>query len=81
MEERLHNHQEAAQYLNIKTQTLYNWRHRRRGPNYVLIGAKPMYRAQDLKEYVNDRRIILDDGEGEVVKAHFPGKGGTENDS
>jgi predicted site-specific integrase-resolvase len=52
-------HNEAAQALNIAAQTLYNWRHARKGPDYVMIGSKPMYRITDIDDYINSNRIIL----------------------
>jgi predicted DNA-binding transcriptional regulator AlpA len=53
------SHNEAAQALNIAAQTLYNWRHARKGPDYIKIGSKPMYRPEDIEEYINSNRIIL----------------------
>jgi len=34
------NHKDAANYLGIADQTLYNWRNQRRGPDYILMGSK-----------------------------------------
>ena len=58
------NHQEAAACLGIAKQTLYNWRHDRKGPNYVLLGSKPMYRQEDLDAYIQQHAVILNDYAG-----------------
>ncbi len=58
-QERLYNTEETALFLGVQKQTIYNWRNKRRGPNYVLIGSKPMYLRQDLDSYINSNRIIL----------------------
>ena len=48
---------DAAKYLGIKTRTLYNWRHLRKGPPYYLVGGKPVYDSKDLDKYLDDRRV------------------------
>jgi excisionase family DNA binding protein len=54
------NHKEAAQYLCVAEQTLYNWRHQRRGPNYLKMGRKIVYRQTDLDRYMESRTIVLE---------------------
>ncbi len=49
----------AAERLNIKKQTLYNWRHNRKGPDYVMIGGKPMYCEEDIDRYIDAHKVIL----------------------
>lgn len=56
---RLLNHKETAEILNVAGQTLYNWRHRRIGPDYIKIGSKPMYRPEDIEKYMEANKIIL----------------------
>ena len=52
---------EAAEILGIKPNTLAFWRYlmRRgegdRGPSFVRVGRRVLYRPQDLQEYVNNR--------------------------
>jgi excisionase family DNA binding protein len=56
---RLYNTKEAADLLGIGIQTLYNWRHNRRGPDYVLMGSKPMYRRSAIDAYIQQQTIVL----------------------
>lgn len=56
---RLYNTEEAAGILGIGIQTLYNWRHNRKGPDYVLIGSKPMYRESALDAFIRQNTIVL----------------------
>ncbi|MDA8139434.1 MAG: helix-turn-helix domain-containing protein [Desulfobacteraceae bacterium] len=44
---------EAASRLGLRPQTLANWRFQGRGPRYLKIGAKPIYREEDLEDYEN----------------------------
>jgi len=53
------NHKETAKVLNIAAQTLYNWRHSRKGPDYILIGNKPMYRIEDIEKFIESKKIVL----------------------
>jgi predicted DNA-binding transcriptional regulator AlpA len=53
------SHKETAKILNVAEQTLYNWRHRRIGPDYIKIGSKPMYRPEDIEKYMESHRISL----------------------
>ena len=55
------NHKETADYLNISIQTLYNWRHCRKGPNYIMLGRKPMYHIRDIESYLESNRVVLED--------------------
>ena len=56
---RLINTEEAAAYLNLKKQTLYNWRHIRKGPDYVMIGGSPKYEIDVLEKFIAANRIRL----------------------
>ncbi|MCP3929208.1 MAG: helix-turn-helix domain-containing protein [Bacteroidetes bacterium] len=53
------NHKEAAKFLGIAEQTLYNWRSKRRGPSYVLLGRKIIYLLKDLEDFLDSHRIII----------------------
>ena len=55
------NHKDAAEYLGIAEQTLYNWRNQRRGPDYVLMGRKVIYWKTDLDTFVEANRIKLNE--------------------
>ena len=53
------NTSEAAEYLGLKPQTLANWRHLRKGPDYHMFGSRPMYSKAGLNEYAESNRIRL----------------------
>lgn len=42
----------AARELGVNVQTLANWRHDGRGPDYVLVGSHVRYRYTAILEYV-----------------------------
>ncbi len=50
---------EAADYLGLRPQTLANWRHNRKGPDYSKIGGLPRYERKVLDNYINSKRVIL----------------------
>jgi excisionase family DNA binding protein len=56
---KLFNTEQAAEYLNLKKQTLYNWRHARKGPDYTMIGRLPMYERSGLDRFIESNRITL----------------------
>lgn len=57
---RLLSTKEAATYLGIKVQTLYNWRHNRKGPDYVLVcGTLPRYEEAVLDRFIDSNRVYL----------------------
>jgi hypothetical protein len=58
-EKQSYNHKEAADYLGIAPQTLYNWRFHRRGPDYTLMGRKPIYLKLDLDAYREKHKVVL----------------------
>ncbi len=49
---------EAARLLCVAVQTMRNWRHQGRGPNYCKIGTRVSYLIEDLKLYREERRIV-----------------------
>ena len=50
----------AAKVLGLSVITLRNYRHLRRGPDYVKLGRSVRYRLEDLEEYIERHRIVLD---------------------
>ncbi|MFO7877084.1 MAG: helix-turn-helix domain-containing protein [Desulfovermiculus sp.] len=48
---------QAAQYLNLKKNTLEIWRLRGGGPDFVKFGRAVRYRKQDLDAYV-ERNLV-----------------------
>jgi|APSaa5957512622_1039677.scaffolds.fasta_scaffold11828_2 predicted DNA-binding transcriptional regulator AlpA len=58
-EKKIFDHKDAASYLGIAVQTLYNWRNQRRGPNYVLMGSKILYLKKDLDEFIESNHVKL----------------------
>lgn len=59
MNKRLLTTKEAADQLRIAAQTLYNWRHRRKGPDYVMIGGAPRYEQEAIDRFKNQNRVRL----------------------
>ncbi|WIB16296.1 helix-turn-helix domain-containing protein [Curtobacterium sp. MCPF17_050] len=47
---------EAADYLGVKTKTLYEWRRLRKGPPATLVGRLVKYRAVDLDAWLAESR-------------------------
>ena len=47
----------AARRLKLAEQTLSNWRHLRRGPAYIRIGSRIIYREADLADFEAKNRI------------------------
>ena len=43
---------EAGAFLGIHPRTLNNWRSQRRGPTYVKMGGRVVYRRYDLEAYM-----------------------------
>ena len=57
------NTKEAAVFLGVKPQTLINWRFERKGPDYIKMGRRVVYRLSDLKKYQEKRCIRLENEE------------------
>jgi hypothetical protein len=55
--EQLFDEHEAAKRLNLRTWTLQNWRHLRKGPPYLKIGGLVRYRESDLDAFLRKRLI------------------------
>ena len=48
---------QAAEFLGMKPQTLRNWRHQRKGPDYIKFDHSVRYREEDLRDFVEARLI------------------------
>ncbi len=56
----LYDVQQAAAYLNLKNkQTLYNWIHQQKGPNYVKIGRRCMWELSELNKFIDSNRVLI----------------------
>ncbi len=51
------NEREASKVLNIAAQTLRNWRYLQKGPPYIRAGGAIRYKTEDLKSWVDKKRI------------------------
>ena len=45
----------TAQYLGVPVGTLYQWRHRRKGPRAAKVGRHLRYDPDDVRAWVRDR--------------------------
>lgn len=45
---------EAAEYLGCSPRTLDHWRSRGRGPKYLKVGTRVLYRISDLDAFVRE---------------------------
>jgi hypothetical protein len=48
---------EAAAVLGVHPRTLANWRSQGRGPRYVAVGRRRVYRISDLEDYLNAHAV------------------------
>ena len=54
----LNTHQ-AAEYMGLRPQTLYNWRFRGIGPAYTVISGRAIrYDLRDLHAFMATRRVV-----------------------
>ena len=53
--------EKASQMLNIKRQTLANWRVHRKGPRYIKSGRLVRYALSDIMNYMESRKIGTQD--------------------
>jgi len=49
--------EEAAEYLRQAPTTLRQWRHLRKGPAWVKVGKRALYRRSDLERFIDERRV------------------------
>lgn len=54
---KLINTKEAAEYLNLKPQTLHNYRFKGCPPDYVKIGRRIMYEIPTLDLFIESKRV------------------------
>jgi hypothetical protein len=54
----LYNNDQAAEYLNVSPRTPEKWRWLGTGPEFNLIGNRPMYRQSSLEGYIASRRRL-----------------------
>ena len=66
-QDRIHNHKltplttdEAAELLGLKSQTLHNWRHLRKGPRYHKLGRRIIYLLDDLEAFMESCAVNLE---------------------
>lgn len=59
------NEKELAKILNIKPETLRNWRWDGKGPIYIKLGSNVRYRMSDVQDFLDGRirRSTSDMGE------------------
>ncbi len=51
------NSKDAAKFLGLSKQTLINWRHNSKGPDYIKLGGAIRYRTCDLVEFLERNKI------------------------
>lgn len=51
------NEKTAAKFLNVKRQTLSNWRFLCKGPAYCKVGRRVVYLVPDLEKYLSANRV------------------------
>lgn len=54
----LFSRKKAADYINVETQTLKNWAHRRVHLPYILVGRLAKYAKDDLDAYLKKRKTF-----------------------
>lgn len=66
----LMNVEEAGTYLGLAIETLYSYRHKKKGPKIVRRGSRIFYKKEDLDNYLNGEKINFqeEDGFREIVK-------------
>lgn len=53
--DRLLTVEELADYLGVPVATLYQWRHRGKGPPGFRVGRYIRYRRNDVEQWIRDR--------------------------
>ena len=57
--DRLLSRDEAAAFLNVKSQTLAEWASRsHKGPPYFRVVGTVRYRVSDLENYLSENRVV-----------------------
>lgn len=57
MKDELLTAKDVASYLGVSEATLADWRYRRRGPDYILVGRLVRYRRESLVAWLDARSI------------------------
>ena len=52
-----YNTDEAAEYLGLASITLQVWRHKGKGPSYVKMGSRVVYRLEALERWVSENSV------------------------
>ncbi len=47
----------AAKRIHVEPCTMEKWRCQRRGPAWIKVGGKVLYRLEDLDEFLKENRI------------------------
>lgn len=52
-----------SELTGISVQTLRNWRHQRKGPNFLKISARLVrYRLKDVENFLEDHQVRIMEG-------------------
>ena len=62
MEEKHINPVELARRWRLSPRTLERWRWQGKGPAYLKIGVRIVYRKEDIESFEADQRIVVGDG-------------------
>ena len=62
MDEKLLNTEQAAAYCGVSRSYLANSRVDGRGPSYLKIGAKVLYRKDDLNDWIKSHLVLCQGG-------------------
>src|SRR5215471_1157268 len=54
----------VAEYIGISKYTLADWRVRKCGPAYILVGRLPRYSAEDVEHWLESRRKATSEKDG-----------------
>jgi len=54
------NEKQVSELLGVSVQTLRNWRHLRKGPDYIKMGRAVRYHMDDLQTYIDEKRVNLE---------------------
>lgn len=57
----------AAEYLGVSVSTLNSWRSMGKGPRYVRLARKVVYRLADLEQFVEQAVVETTDSRGRDV--------------
>ena len=59
MNTRLLSENEVAQRLNVKPKLLRDWRHQKRGPDFLRLGRTVRYALEDIEEYISASAVRM----------------------